>query len=351
MNFSINIGFAKTREQHNMFIYNCISVLMTLEAIVEAIRTFPGVTRKKAVHEIVGSFSTKEFPRVAASEGEDAAAVEYGDDYILFAADGIMESLVESDPFYAGYFAVLVNVNDIAAMGGRSLAMVDVLSLSKSRVCGEILKGMSTAVKKFNVPIVGGHTHPDCKYNAIDVSIIGTVPKTDIILSSTAKDDDDILFIIDLDGFFPNSLKYAWDTTSKKDSSIVRAQMEVMSTIASKHLADSAKDMSNPGCIGTLGMMLESSRKGGTVDINKIPIPKGVDLIQWILSYQGCGFVIACSPKNSSEIISLFESVGCSGAIVGKIDDTMELRLILDKESKVLFDFKKDIITGCSPKK
>ncbi|MDR2698714.1 MAG: methanogenesis marker 2 protein [Candidatus Methanoplasma sp.] len=324
---------------------------MTLEAIIESIRTFPGVTRKKAVHEIVDSLSTKGFPRVAASEGEDAAAVEYGGDYILFAADGIMESLVDSDPFYAGYFAVLVNVNDIAAMGGRPMAMVDVLSLSKSKVCNQILRGMAAAVKKFNVPIVGGHTHPDCKYNAIDISIIGTVPKGDVLLSSTARDDDDIIFVMDLDGFFPNGLKYAWDTTTKKTDTIVQAQIEMMSIIASKHLAHSAKDMSNPGCIGTLGMMLESSMKGGVVDINKIPIPENVDLVQWLLAYQGCGFIFACPPENSADIIALFKTVGCAGAVVGKIDDTMKLRLTLNGETGTLFDFEKDIITGCSPKK
>jgi putative methanogenesis marker protein 2 len=324
---------------------------MALDAIVEAIRTFPGVTRKKAIHEIVGSLPTVSFSHVAASEGEDAAAVEYGDNYILFAADGIMESLVNSDPFYAGYFAVLVNVNDIAAMGGKPLAMVDVISLSKSKVCNQILKGMAQAVKKFNVPIVGGHTHPDCQYNAIDISIIGTVPKNDIILSSEAKDEDDIVFIMDLDGVYPEGLRYAWDTTTNKEDSIVQAQMDMMVVIASKHLAHSAKDMSNPGCIGTLGMMLESSMKGGTVDIGKIPIPEGVDLTQWLLSYQGCGFVFACPPENSSEIIELFETVGCSGAVVGKIDESMKLKLRMDGESKTVFDFSKDIITGCSPKK
>jgi putative methanogenesis marker protein 2 len=324
---------------------------MNLKAIAEAIWTFPGITRKKAISEIIGPLSAKQFSQVAASEGEDAAAVEYGNDYILFAADGIMESLVNSHPFYAGYFAVLVNVNDIAAMGGKALAMVDVLSLSHSKVCNQILNGMAAGVKKFNVPIVGGHTHPDCKYNAIDISIIGTVPKTDIILSCKAKDGDDIVFVMDLDGFFPEGLKYAWDTTTKKDDQIVQAQMRIMTVIAAKHLAHSAKDISNPGCIGTLGMMLESSMKGGTVDIGKIPIPKDVDLMQWILSYQGCGFVLACSPENSSEIISLFETVGCSGAVVGKIDNTMKLKITANGESEVLFDFEKDIITGCSPRK
>ncbi len=324
---------------------------MPLEAIVEAIRTFPGVTRKKAVHEIVESFSTSGFPQVAASEGEDAAAVDFGDNYILFAADGIMESLVEADPFYAGYFSVLVNVNDIAAMGGKPMAMVDVISLSKSRICNQILKGMAMAVKKFNVPIVGGHTHPDSKYNAIDVAIIGTVPKTDIILSCRARDNDDIVFVMDLDGFFPENLKYAWETTTRKSDFLVQKQIETMSVIASRHLANSAKDMSNPGSIGTLGMMLESSMKGGTVDINKIPTPEGVDLIQWILAYQGCGFVFSCPPENSSEIISLFEAAGCSGAVVGKIDNTKKLKLVMDGESMVVFDFDKDIITGCSPRK
>ena len=322
---------------------------MTLDAIIEAIRTFPGVTRKKAIHDVVECFPTASFPFVAASEGEDAAAIEHGNDYVLFATDGIMESLVDSDPFYAGYFAVLVNVNDIAAMGGKATAMVDVISVSRSKVCNLMLKGMAAAVKKFNVPIVGGHTHPDCKYNAIDISIIGIVPKADIIRSSTAKNGDDIVFVMDLDGFYPPNLRYAWDTTTNKDAEVVQAQMRMMSTIASEHLADSGKDMSNPGCLGTLGMMLESSRKGGVVNIDKIPIPKGVDLMQWLLSYQGCGFVFACPPENSKRIIELFETVGCKGAVVGKINDSCEFDLKLGNEKGTLFDFSKDIITGCSP--
>ncbi len=324
---------------------------MTLDAIVEAIRTFPGVTRKKAIHEIVDLLPVSDFPQVAASNGEDAAAIEYGDNYILFAADGIMESLVASDPYYAGYFAVLVNVNDIAAMGGKAMAMVDVMSLSKSKICNQILAGMSRAVKKFNVPIVGGHTHPDCKYHAIDISIIGTVPKGDIILSSTAEDDDDIVFVMDLDGFFPPNLPYAWDSTTNKNDDLVQAQMEMMTRIAKEHLVHSGKDMSNPGCIGTLGMMLESSMKGGNIDITKIPMPKNVDQIQWILTYQGCGFVFACPPENSQRVIDMFSTVGCDGAVVGNINDSMKLTLTDNGESRLLFDFKTDIITGCSPKK
>lgn len=323
---------------------------MRPDDIVSAIRSFPGITRKRTIREIVRFLPTTSFANIVASEGEDAAAIEYGDDCILFAADGIMESLVKTDPFYAGYFAVLVNVNDIAAMGGRPLAMVDILSMKDEKVCSQILKGMERAVRKFNVPIVGGHTHPDCDYHAIDVSILGIVPKSDIIKSSTAEDGDDIVFVMDTDGFFPPDLPYAWDTTTRKDDALVRSQMAVMCDIAKEHLANSCKDMSNPGCVGTLGMLLESSGKGGTVDIGRIPVPKDVDLMRWILSYQGCGFVLTCPPENSQAIIDRFGAVRVDGAVVGKVNGGSRLELSLDGRTSTLFDFEKDIITGCNPR-
>ena len=324
---------------------------MELDGIIKAIREFPGITRKKTIQDVVRFLPTHTFASVFASEGEDAAAIEFGDDLILFAADGIMESLLKTNPFYAGYFAVLVNVNDIAAMGGKALAMVDVISVKDDRICSQMLKGMERAVKKFNVPIVGGHTHPDCMYHAIDISIIGSVPKDQVILSSTAKDGDDIVFVMDTDGFYPPDLKYAWDTTTNKEDRIVQEQMAAMCDVASEKLTHAAKDMSNPGCIGTLGMLLETSSMGGYVDVDKIPTPKGVDFIQWILSYQGCGFVFSCPPENSQRIIDIFKAVKCDGAIVGKVDSSQILRLRSGDEERVLFDFNSDIITGCKPRK
>ena len=74
---------------------------MSIEDVAEAIRSYPGVTRKHAIHKIVDLLPTEAFPQVAAAEGEDAAAIDVGDQYILFAADGIMESLVNTNPYYA----------------------------------------------------------------------------------------------------------------------------------------------------------------------------------------------------------------------------------------------------------
>jgi len=314
--------------------------------LAEAIRSFPGVTRKNAIHEITDVFPTSSFPKVIAAAGEDAAVLECGRDCVLFATDGIMEKLLESDPYLAGYFSVLVNVNDIAAMGGRPLGMVDVMSMSDSGVSSELIRGMQDAIADFNVPIVGGHTHPDCTYNAIDVAIIGSVRKDAVLLSSSAQAGDDIIFVMDLDGYYPESVPLAYVTTMGKDRNITQGQIEAVAVIAERHLAHACKDISNPGHIGTLGMLLETSSKGGCVDITEIPIPGDVDEILWAKTYQGCGFVFTCDPSCSAEIIAIMGSVGCDGAIVGKVDDSKKLIITDGKDSETLFDFSKDIITG-----
>lgn len=342
-----------------MFSRGCLIVILRtkhmwasmLDGLVDAIRNYPGVTRKNPIREIVGCLPLDGFPQVAASEGEDAAAVEYGDGYLLVAADGIMGSLMEADPFYAGYFAVLVNVSDIAAMGGTPVAMVDVISIKNRKVCSQILEGLEAGVKKFNVPIVGGHTNPDSKFNSLEISIMGSVSKEGLIRSTTAQDGDDIVFVMDLDGFFPEKLPYAWDTTTRKDGKTVRGQIALLHEVGIRKLVSSGKDMSNPGCIGTLGMMLESSSAGGTVDITKIPRPEGIDFVQWCLAYQGFGFVFACPPENTEELIKLFSEKGVAGAAVGKVDSTSVMKLTDGKETRVLYDFSEDIITGCRPKK
>ena len=147
--------------------------------------------------------------------------------------------------------------------------------MKEEKVCNNVMRGMETAVKKFGVPIVGGHTHPDCTYNAIDVAMIGTAKLDEVVYSHTAQAGDDIIMAMDLDGFYPEGLTYAWDTTSKKDSTIARRQMLIMNKIAKKKMLRSGKDISNPGSLGTLGMLLETSGKGAWSTSTGSRSPKG----------------------------------------------------------------------------
>lgn len=310
-----------------------------LKKIISEIKNYKGIRRKNILKEVISFFpKTRNF-------GEDCAVIDYGKNAILFATDGIMETLMNKSPYWSGYSCVLANVNDIYAKGGIPIAMVDVLSFKDNKICKKVLSGINYAIKKFRVPIVGGHTHPDCSYNAIDIAIIGKAKKENVIYSDTAKNKDDIIFAYDLNGKIANFSEFAWDTTSFKNSEDVLKRLKAMNELAKKKLLSSAKDMSNPGTLGTLGMLLERSKKGAVVNLKKILCPK-IDFIQWLKVYQSCGFVVSCEENKSKEVIKIYEKHCLSASVVGKVDNSNKLKITDGKETKVLFDFRKERITG-----
>jgi putative methanogenesis marker protein 2 len=242
------------------------------ETIAKAVREYAGVTRKHAIGDIVRIFRI-DAPEVVASFGEDAALIKNNDDGLLLAADGIWSKLMEADPYWAGYCSVLVNVHDIAAMGGRPLAMVDVLSISDEKICREVLRGMADASAQFGVPIVGGHLHPDTPFSAVDVAILGIVKIDEVIFSHTARAGDRVVMAIDLDGRVHPSCALNWDSVTMKTAEAVRSQIAVMQGLGRDRLVTAGKDISNPGVIGTLGMLLEVSEKGAVIELDRSPRP------------------------------------------------------------------------------
>ena len=59
--------------------------------------------------------------------GDDCAAIPDGDGHLLFAIEGFINAFVAADPWFAGWCGVMVNVSDIAAMGGWPIAVVDAI--------------------------------------------------------------------------------------------------------------------------------------------------------------------------------------------------------------------------------
>jgi len=320
-----------------------------LKKIVEAIRGFPGVTRKHIIKHVVEFFPWAEVS-IQRNFGEDAAVLIQDGKALLLAADGIMESLMREDPVWAGYCAVLVNVNDIAAMGGTPLAMVDVISMKSTDRCALVMEGVRKGVEKFGVPIVGGHTHPDCDYDAIDISILGTAEPEAVIYSDTARPGDVIIAAVDTNGRVKT--RYSFDTTTFKSPEIVRAQVGVMAEIGRRGLVTAGKDISNPGIAGTLGMLLETSGVGGVLDIDRLPTPDSsaeIPLSQWLMMYQGFGFVLTAPFENADEIIRMFGDVRAEAAVVGEVKKGHTLTLGYRGETMPLFDFQEKGITGLSP--
>ncbi len=318
---------------------------MNLESLAAELRGFVGITRKKAIGGLVGHFPV-DSDLIIASFGEDAAVIDDGEEVMLLAADGIWSRLLEADAEWAGYCAVLVNVHDIAAMGGWPVAMVDVFSVGSPELAEDVLRGLARGIEKFGVPIIGGHFHPDTPYSALDVAILGKAKKGAVILSSTAQPGDSIVVGVDLDGKVHPSFAINWDSTSFKEGEVLLRQLGSMRELGERGLVTAGKDISNPGMLGTLGMLLESSRAGAVVDLDLLPRPEGMDMASWQKMYPGMGFVVTATPDEAGEVVRIFRERGLSSAAVGRV--TKERRLVIESggERAVLFDFESEVITG-----
>ncbi len=319
---------------------------MDIETIASELKNFEGVTRKRQIAGIADILKTvrSEYADCIADIGDDAAIIDIGgDDVILFAADGIWSKML-ADPWWAGYGAVLVNVNDISAMGGRPIGMVNVLATDDEDTLAELVRGIRDGVAKFGVPMVGGHLHPDTPYTSSSVAIIGIAKKDSVIRSDSAQAGDAIVLAYDLDGKVGKNSIYSWDTTTMKTPASVREKYMVMQKLGEKHLVTAGKDLSNPGTIGTIGMLLETSKKGASVDLTAIPRPDGVDFVHWLKIYPATGYVV--TTQNPEECKREFENVGLASEVVGTIDDGSRLDIYEWDCRATVFDFKRDTITG-----
>jgi len=318
---------------------------MSLESLAAELRGFVGITRKKEIGALMQFFPI-ESERIIASFGEDAAVIDDGEEVMLFAADGIWSKLMEVDPEWSGYCSVLVNVHDIAAMGGWPVAMVDVLSVGNTEIAQRVLQGMKKGIEKFNVPIIGGHLHPDTPYSALDVAILGKAKKNAVILSSTAKPGEVIIAAADMDGKPHPRFNINFDSTSFKDRKTLLLQLGSMPELGERDLVRAGKDISNPGLLGTLGMLLETSSVGAEVDVDAIPIPAGLTLESWLKMYPGMGFVVTARPEDADSVLEVFRRRGLTAAVIGRV--TGERRLVIRSggERTVLFDLEKECVTG-----
>lgn len=314
-----------------------------LSELVARVREYPGLKRKQAISKFVKILEpVQDFGNTVLAFGEDAAALRLRDEYLLFSSDGIWSRL-HADPFWAGYCSVLVNVNDIYAMGGRPVALTNSISYSNEEEGKLVAEGMREACQKFNVPMVGGHIHPNADFLSISVSIIGRAKK--LITSRDSQEGDDLILAIDLDGKQRGGF-LNWDTTSHKSSEVLADQLGCMNEIAERDLANAGKDISNPGILGTIGMLLEVSGKGAIVNVDRIPIPNGLDFAQWFLMYPGFGFVLSCEGQKTNEILGMFRERGVEAGVVGNVNNSRKMKLRHGNSEEVLFDFGRDSITG-----
>jgi selenophosphate synthetase-related protein len=324
---------------------------ISLDQIVNKVRNYEGLLRKQPIEDVFDNLVLHGQPGPQLPNfGDDAAVIPWKDGFLLLAADGIMTRLLINEPYAAGKASVMVTVNDIYSMGGRPLAMVNVLASGDEDHRSKVVEGIKKGCEKLKVAMVGGHLHPDAPESSpsLAVAILGYANK--LLRSHLAKACDDLVLAVDLKGDKGCRSVVSWDANSGKTPEELIYRLEALPLIAEKELAQAAKDVSNAGVLGTISIMMENSCKGAIIEVDSIPKPDEIGLPDWLVCFQSFGFILSVPSKNSKAVLSLFREREITAAIIGKVIDEPMITLRNGPESKVLFDFRKDKITGITYK-
>ena len=276
--------------------------------------------------------------------GDDCAAIPDGDGYLLLAAEGMLPILVDTDPWFAGWSAIMVNVSDIYAMGGKAIAVVD--TLWSDRLDNKALwAGMKAASEAYNVPIVGGHTNCHSPYKALSVAILGRAKQ--LISSFKAQPGDLLLVAVDLQGTSHPQYNF-WNAATTASPVQLRENLAILPHLAENGLCDAGKDISMGGIIGTLLMLLETSNCGAVLNLDAIPCPKELSLERWLVSFPSYGFLLSVRPDNVAAVKSCFHKHSLVCEVVGEVQQDQKLILTSATESVVFWDLSTQPLTGFS---
>lgn len=278
--------------------------------------------------------------------GDDCAAIPDGSGYLLMAAEGMLPALVETEPWFAGWCAVMVNVSDIYAMGGTPIAVVDTIWSQTTAMSKPLLEGMRAAAATYNVPIVGGHTNGHSPYNALSVAILGRAEK--LMTSFDARPGDRLLLATDFRGK-PHPIHPFWNAATTADPMQLRGDLALLPHLAATGLCNVGKDVSMGGIVGTLLMLLETSRCGAVLDLEAIPCPSELPLEQWLLCFPSYGFLLSVHPEKVDAVRSLFHERGLVCEAIGEIQVTPQLILKDQSEAAIFWDLSAQALTGFAP--
>jgi AIR synthase-related protein len=278
--------------------------------------------------------------------GDDCAAIPDDDGFLLLAIEGFMNEFVGGDPWFAGWCGIMVNISDVAAMGGRAIAAVDAVWAPSDVEAGPVLSGMRAASEVFGVPVVGGHTNMRTERGQLSVAILGRAKR--LLTSFHAQPGDRLIAAIDLRGRYREPFSN-WEAATQAPPERLRADLGLLPSIAEAGLALAAKDISQGGLVGTAMMLAECSNVGAAIDVTRVPKPEGVPIERWLQTFPSYGYLVAVADANQCEVLARFGERGIAAADIGAI--TADHRVVIrdGRDSETIWDFARASLMGCAP--
>jgi uncharacterized protein len=305
-----------------------------LEQLAAAVRAAPPLQAKREL-ELVARLP-------GAADGDDAALVPHAGGFLVVCGEALHPGFVRSDPHAAGAAAVVTNAADVRAMGGRPLALVNML-VSPDRAHAEaVLDGLAWAARLLGVDLAGGHLTVGHEA-ALSASCTGVAQRP--LRSRDARPGDALLAAFALEGRYRGDTDF-FSSLRDRPPERLRDDGEALVEIAEAGLCRAARDISMPGVAGSLLQLIEAAGCGAVLDLDRLPRATGVPVERWLMTFPSFGFLLTTAPQRAGDAAEPFRRRGLACAECGRLDDSGVLRLALAGREAPVWDLGAEPFTG-----
>jgi AIR synthase-related protein len=315
-----------------------------LEAFAAGLAAHPHVMGKRDIDMVCSALGLEQDS--PGRPGDDAAALPDGEGWQLIATEGFMNDFVASAPWFAGWCAVMVNLSDIAAMGGRATALTNALWAPDEMVAAEILQGMSEASAVYQVPIVGGHCNLRTDRPQLAATMHGHARA--LITSFDAAPGDVLIAAIDLRGSYPGESDN-FPAFLGVAPERLRGDLALLPELAEADLVRAGKDISQGGIAGTALMLAECSGVGIEIDLDAIALPEDTPLERWMVTFPSFGFLLAVKPGDVDAVCSRFTARDIPASAIGRITEGSAVTLCAAGARALMWDHAAHPYLGLAP--
>lgn len=315
-----------------------------LDGIIAGLREHPAVLGKRAIAQTLDGLGLD--ARSPGTPGDDAAILPRAGGVDLLAGEGFIPAFVKDDPGFAGWCGVMVNLSDIAAMGGRAVGLVNQVWAESPDAARPLLEGLRAASTAYGVPIVGGHTNFGAPELGLAVSVMGRAER--VITSADAAPGDHLVIAADHRGAYVNFDNFcaALDAPPPR----LRGDLAILPELAARDLVRAGKDISQGGIAGTALMLAESSECGIEIDLDAIDPPPGVPMERWMRSFPSFGFLLSVRPRHVSAVLASFQVRDIWAGVAGTVTAARGVRLRQGRESRLFWDYDAAPYLGLAPR-
>ncbi|MCV6546064.1 MAG: sll0787 family AIR synthase-like protein [Cohaesibacter sp.] len=319
---------------------------MNLSETITNLRNHPSIASKLSINKTASMLSLTQ--ESEGMPGDDAAILPRGngDGYDLLAGEGFITAFVKDDPWFAGWCGLMVNISDIAAMGGKPVGVIDQIWAPDAETAAPLMQGMKDASDAYSVPILGGHSNLSASDLNLAVSVFGRANA--LITSFDAKAGDILIAAIDHRGNYRNFDNFfaADDAPHHR----LKGDLELLPKLAEQRLVIAGKDISQGGIAGTALMLAECSDVGIRIDLDALTPPQDISKERWLRSFPSFGFLLTVSEENAEAVCDLFHTRDITAQVIGDIIDGSSVSFHTQGQTEEFWNYKNQPYLGLGRK-